>query len=206
METWHYPNSFTIRFLVQKIKCFWSVTHGHVLQVERTAAERRRESAGKRPIFLDKLFLLVLSLAVMMIKFKKQNGPADELYIYCLTLRFTSHLLTSKFKCFTLVYGLTLHQAHHHDTWACSCPVLTVARQYSRSINYCSLLSTQHMGSDVLTGVIWGAAGVLTPIVTHQYLLGHSGRTQRIYLQNKYAHEIIVFTVVIHSHLTHRFL
>lgn len=52
-----------------------------------------------------------------------------------MTVHFTSGLLWSKWR--------TLHRGQDHDTWACLGPVVTVARQYTHSINYSSLLSTR---------------------------------------------------------------
>lgn len=43
-----------------------------------------------------------------------------------------------------------------------------------------------------LTVVIWGAAGVLVLVITHQSLLGRSGQTLHIYLENKRTQKQII--------------
>lgn len=48
----------------------------------------------------------------------------------------------------------------------------------AHSINYCSLMLTLFGATVVIWVVLW-------VLITHQFLLGHSGQTQHIYLQNK---------------------
>lgn len=49
-------------------------------------------------------------------------------------------------------------------------------------------MSTLHMGQLLLSGVQQCFSATT---ITHQFLLGHSGQTQHIYLQNKHTQEII---------------